>query len=226
MPVQELYSTPSPSISVNSSGYTRSEETANSMSHALGVIAGIIGLIFSLIKGQETLTNIQLIGVVIYCASIILLFACSTLYHSVSDPALKHKLKIADHCAIYFLIAGTYTPLMLIALTGTQAKVILISIWSLALGGVLFKTLFIHRFKKFSVALYLIMGWLCMTVINDLISAMSPLGFQLLLTGGIFYSLGVVFYVGKRIPYNHAIWHLFVLGGAISHFLCVYLTLI
>jgi len=226
MPIQELDSTPSPSISVNSSGYTRNEETANSMSHALGVIAGIIGLIFSLLKGQDTLTNIQLIGVVIYCASIILLFACSTLYHSVSDPSLKHKLKIADHCAIYFLIAGTYTPLMLIALTGTQAKVILISIWTLALGGVLFKTLFIHRFKKFSVALYLVMGWLCMTVITDLIAAMSPLGFQLLLTGGIFYSLGVVFYLGKSIPYNHAIWHLFVLGGAISHFLCVYLTLL
>ncbi len=226
MPVKELYSTPPMPMSVNSSGYSKSEETANSVSHALGVIAGVIGLIFSLAKGQDTLTTIQLTGVVIYCASIILLFTCSTLYHSVSEPSLKHKLKIADHCAIYFLIAGTYTPLMLIALEGAQANIILIAIWSLALGGVLFKTLFIHRFKRFSVALYLIMGWLCMTVMNDLIAAMSPLGFQLLVIGGVFYSLGVVFYVGKKIPYNHAIWHLFVLGGAISHFLCVYLTLL
>jgi len=226
MPANELYSTPPTPRSVNSSGYSKSEETANSISHALGVIAGVIGLIFSLARGQGTLTTIQLTGVTIYCASIILLFACSTLYHSVSEPSLKHKLKIADHCAIYFLIAGTYTPLMLIALEGTQANIILIAIWSLALGGVLFKTLFIHRFKRFSVALYLIMGWLCMTVMNDLIAAMSPLGFQLLVIGGVFYSLGVVFYVGKKIPYNHAIWHLFVLGGAISHFLCVYLTLL
>ncbi|WP_394393161.1 PAQR family membrane homeostasis protein TrhA [Shewanella woodyi] len=211
---------------LNSSGYTLHEELANSISHALGIIAGIVGLIFSIIKGQDTLTSVQMLGIVIYCSSIILLFSCSTAYHSVSNPKWKHRLKIADHCAIYFLIAGTYTPLMLIALKGEQANIILVAIWSLAVAGVLFKTLFIHRFKKFSVMLYLAMGWLCVTVMSDMIAAMSPLGFQLLLAGGLFYSLGVVFYVGKRIPYNHAIWHLFVLAGAISHFLCVYLTLL
>ncbi|WP_299794546.1 hemolysin III family protein [uncultured Shewanella sp.] len=226
MPAQELYSSPSPSICVNSSGYTKSEEAANSISHALGIVAGIIGLILSLFKGAASLTPIQLTGVVIYCTSIILLFTCSTLYHTVSDPILKNRLKIADHSAIYLLIAGTYTPLMLITLGGVQAQVILTAIWSLALGGVLFKTLFIHRFKRLSVGLYLMMGWLCMTVITDLIEAMSEEGFQLLLTGGLFYSLGVIFYVGKKIPYNHAIWHLFVLGGALSHFLCIYLTVI
>ena len=211
---------------LNSSGYSTSEEIANSISHALGVIAGIIGLIFSVLKGQETLTPIQMAGVVIYCTSVILLFSCSTAYHSVSDPKWKHRLKIADHCAIYFLIAGTYTPLMLLALKSEQANIILIVIWSLALGGVAFKTLFINRFKKISVILYLAMGWLCVTVMSDMIASMSALGFQLLLAGGLFYSFGVVFYVGKRIPYNHAIWHLFVLAGAVSHFFCVYLTLL
>lgn len=213
-------------VPINSSGYTVKEEWANSVSHGVGVIAGVFALIISLIKGQDTLSAMQMFGVVVYCLSIILLFSCSTLYHYVSSPILKHKLKIADHCAIYFLIAGTYTPLMLIPLEGVKANVILISIWMLAFGGVVFKTLFINRFKKFSVGLYLLMGWLCATIMSELTDTMSALGFQLLLWGGIFYSVGVIFYVGKRIPYNHAIWHLFVLAGALSHFLCVYLTLI
>ncbi|WP_076413910.1 hemolysin III family protein [Shewanella sp. UCD-KL12] len=226
MTVEESIANQSPAVTPTVASYSPKEEFANTMSHALGVIAGIVGLVLSLIKGADSLSSIQLFGVVIYCSSIILLFSCSTLYHGISSPKWKHKLKVADHCAIYFLIAGTYTPLMLIALDGFKANVILVLIWSLAFGGVLFKTLFINRFKKFSVALYLLMGWLCATVMSDLIVSMTELGFQLLLWGGIFYSVGVIFYVGKRLPYNHAIWHLFVLAGAISHFFCVYLTLI
>ncbi|MGI2127490.1 PAQR family membrane homeostasis protein TrhA [Shewanella oncorhynchi] len=211
---------------VKSRPYSIKEEIANSVSHGLGVIAGIVALVLMLLKGQDHLTPIQLTGVTIYGASIIVLFLCSTLYHSVSHSGWKHKLKIADHCAIYCLIAGTYTPLMLISLQGTQSIVILTAIWSLAIGGILFKTLFIHKFKKLSLVLYLAMGWLCVTVMGDLTKAMSEVGFNLLILGGLFYTLGVVFYVGKRIPFNHAIWHLFVLGGAMSHFLCIYLTVI
>lgn len=211
---------------VKSRPYSIKEEIANSVSHGLGVIAGIVALVLMLLKGQDRLTPIQLTGVTIYGASIIVLFLCSTLYHSVSHSGWKHKLKIADHCAIYCLIAGTYTPLMLISLQGTQSIVILTAIWSLAIGGILFKTLFIHKFKKLSLVLYLAMGWLCVTVMGDLTAAMSEVGFNLLILGGLFYTLGVVFYVGKRIPFNHAIWHLFVLGGAMSHFLCIYLTVI
>ncbi|MCL1088889.1 hemolysin III family protein [Shewanella profunda] len=206
--------------------YSVKEEIANSVSHGLGVIAGIVALVLMLLKGQDHLTLIQLTGVAIYGASIIVLFLCSTLYHSVTHSGWKHKLKIADHCAIYCLIAGTYTPLMLISLQGTQSTVILTAIWSLALGGILFKTLFIHKFKKLSLVLYLAMGWLCVTIIGDLTSSMSELGFNLLILGGLFYTLGVIFYVGKWIPFNHAIWHLFVLGGAMSHFFCIYLTVI
>ena len=211
---------------VKSGPYSIKEEIANSVSHGLGVIAGIVALVLMLLKGEDHLTPIQLTGVTIYGASIIVLFLCSTLYHSVSHSGWKHKLKIADHCAIYCLIAGTYTPLMLISLQGTQSIVILTAIWSLAIGGILFKTLFIHKFKKLSLVLYLAMGWLCVTVMGDLTAAMSEVGFNLLILGGLFYTLGVVFYVGKRIPFNHAIWHLFVLGGAMSHFLCIYLTVI
>lgn len=226
MPLEESLGQQASIASVDSSGYSPKEEMANSISHGLGIVAGIFGLVLSLVKGQQTLDSVQLFGLVIYCASIILLFSCSTLYHSISSPVWKHRLKIADHCAIYFLIAGTYTPLMLIALEGSKANIILIAIWSLAFGGVLFETLFINRFKKLSLTLYLVMGWLCATVMSELIDSMTALGFQLLILGGLFYTFGVIFYVGKRIPFNHAIWHLFVLAGAVSHFLCVYLTLI
>lgn len=221
---------PSKANMVTNASYSVKEELANSLSHGLGVVAGVIGLIMCIIKGYEHLTFVQMAGVIVYCTSIILLFLCSTLYHNATDIFLKHKLKVADHCAIYLLIAGTYTPLMLISLnseTGNEnANLVLIAIWSLAVGGILFKTLFINRFKVFSLVLYLAMGWLCVAVMKELIAGMSPLGFNLLITGGLFYSLGVIFYVAKRIPYNHAIWHLFVLGGAISHFLCIYLTVI
>ncbi|MCH1931202.1 hemolysin III family protein [Shewanella sp. A25] len=227
MPSQSMTQTPiKKEKPLNISGYTLSEEIANSVSHGLGVITGVIGLCLMLQKGGEHLNQVQLTGVIIYGLSFILLFLSSTLYHSVTSNALKHKLKIADHCAIYLLIAGTYTPLMLICLPGKLSTIILSAIWTLAIAGILFKTLFIHRFKKLSLVLYLAMGWLCVTVIGDLSAAMSELGFTLLLMGGVFYTLGVVFYVGKRIPYNHAIWHLFVLAGALSHFCCVYLTVI
>tara|TARA_R110001583_G_scaffold164098_1_gene316596 strand:+ start:985 stop:1668 length:684 start_codon:yes stop_codon:yes gene_type:complete len=208
------------------SDYGHREEQANALSHALGVIAGIVGLILMLIKAPDHLTLLQITGVTIYGVSIIALFLASTLYHSSKSALWRKRFKMADHCAIYALIAGTYTPMMLISLQSSQATIILVAIWTLALGGIIFKTLFIGRFKAFSVLLYLSMGWLCVTIISDLNTKMSDLGLSLLFAGGLFYSLGVVFYVGKRIPYNHAIWHLFVLGGAISHFLCIYLTVL
>ncbi|WP_394201883.1 hemolysin III family protein [Shewanella waksmanii] len=206
--------------------YSAKEELANSISHGIGVVFGIIGLVLMLSKGLPYMTWGQLVGVSLYGGSFILLFLCSTLYHSATTPIWRQRWKLADHCAIYLLIAGTYTPMMMIELADTQATLILVAIWGLAIGGIIFKALFIHRFKKLSLALYLIMGWLCVTVMEELIQSMSELGFNLLLAGGVLYSLGVVFYVAKRIPFNHAIWHLFVLGGAISHFLCIYLTVI
>ncbi|MBV7315259.1 hemolysin III family protein [Shewanella sp. NIFS-20-20] len=206
--------------------YSTTEELANSISHGIGVVAGIIGTLMMLTKGIDHLDPTQLIGVMAYGASIILLFLCSTLYHSVSSPPLKKKLKLADHCAIYLLIAGTYTPLMMISINTAKADDILLAIWGLAIAGIIFKTLFINRFEKLSLGLYLLMGWLCVTIMPELTAGMTELGFGLLLAGGMFYSLGVVFYACKRIPFNHAIWHIFVLLGALSHFLCVYLTVI
>ncbi len=214
------------STAVYTSDYSAPEEWINSITHGIGVVFGIVGLVLMLSKGAASLTTVQLTGVSLYGGSFILLFLCSTLYHSVPTLHWKRRLKILDHCAIYLLIAGTYTPLMLIALANSDAEWVLIAIWALAASGVLFKSFFVHRFKFFSLGLYLTMGWLCMAVLPDLVSNLSVAGFWLLLAGGLSYSLGVPFYAIKRIPYNHAIWHLFVLGGAVCHFLCIYLTVI
>ncbi|WP_445773273.1 PAQR family membrane homeostasis protein TrhA [Shewanella sp.] len=222
----DTLSTNQSATSVSISDYCHKEERANAISHGFGVVAGVVGLVLMLLKAPAELTFAQISGVVVYGLSIIVLFLASTLYHSSQSVVWRKRFKMADHCAIYTLIAGTYTPLMLISIQSTQATIVLIAIWSLALGGIIFKTLFIGRFKVFSVLLYLIMGWLCVTVMGDLKSQMSELGLSLLLAGGLFYSLGVIFYVGKRIPFNHAIWHLFVLGGAFSHFFCIYLTVL
>ncbi|MFQ6372384.1 PAQR family membrane homeostasis protein TrhA [Shewanella sp. YIC-542] len=208
------------------SGYSHNEELANSISHGLGIVLGVIALAMMLSKGWHTLSDIQLTGVIVYGASFILLFLCSTLYHSISAAHWKHRLKVLDHCAIYLLIAGTYTPMMLISMQGTGTQWVLIAIWSLAAGGVLFKSFFVHRFKALSLTLYLLMGWLCVAILPQLITQMSDSGFWLLVAGGLSYSLGVPFYAIKAIPFNHAIWHLFVLGGAVCHFLCIYLSVI
>ncbi|MGZ9898395.1 PAQR family membrane homeostasis protein TrhA [Shewanella gaetbuli] len=213
-------------LAVNSIGaisdYSDKEELANTISHGTGVIAGIVGLMMMLISARADLSTSQLLGVIIYGVSVIALFLASTLYHSSRTSVWRKRFKMADHCAIYTLIAGTYTPLMLISLQNNNAIIILTGIWALAFGGIVFKTLFIGRFKGLSLMLYLIMGWLCVTVMKDLTANMSDVSFNLLIAGGLFYSLGVIFYANKKIPYNHAIWHLFVLAGAFSHFLCIY----
>lgn len=209
-----------------SEGYSTTEEWLNSITHGLGVIFGVIALLMMLQKSQGELSAIQLTGVIVYGGCFTLLFLCSTLYHAISLPRWKRLLKTLDHCAIYLLIAGTYTPLMLISLAESHVEWVLIAIWSLAVSGVLFKCFFVHRFKLFSLGLYLVMGWLCMAILPQLVANLSTQGFWLLLAGGVCYSLGVPFYAIKRIPYNHAIWHLFVLAGAVCHFLCVYLSVL
>ena len=213
------------SSSNSTSDYSVREELANTISHGLGVLAGIVGLAFMLINARDDLSGVQLTGITIYGISIILLFLASTLYHSSRTAVWRKRFKMADHCAIYTLIAGTYTPLMLITLQNDNALTILTAIWCLALGGIVFKTLFIGRFKAFSLLLYLLMGWLCVTVMHDLIANMSQTSFNLLISGGLSYSLGVIFYANKKIPYHHAIWHLLVLGGAFTHFFSIYLVI-
>lgn len=205
-------------------GYSLAEEVANSVSHGIGCIFGIVGLVLLLSQAIDSQASaLAMTSYSLYGGSMILLFLASTLYHAIPHPAAKFWLKKLDHCAIYLLIAGTYTPFLLVGLNSPLAHGLMVVIWSLALVGILFKLVFIHRFEALSVITYLLMGWLSLIVIYQLAMKLPAGGVWLLAAGGVIYSLGVIFYVSKRIPYNHAIWHGFVLGGSLCHFLAIYL---
>lgn len=210
--------------SESNAGYTLAEEVANSISHGAGVVLGIVGLVLLLVQAVDKgATSMAIASYSLYGGTIILLFLASTLYHAIPSPRAKPWLKRFDHCAIYLLIAGTYTPFLLVGLDSPLARGLMIVIWSMALAGVLFKLAFAHRFEVLSLVTYLVMGWLSLIVIYQLVQVLAPGGVTLLAVGGAVYTLGVVFYVCKRIPYNHAIWHGFVLGGSLCHFLAIYL---
>ncbi|WP_440865689.1 PAQR family membrane homeostasis protein TrhA [Symbiopectobacterium purcellii] len=210
--------------SESNAGYTLAEEIANSISHGAGVVLGIVGLVLLLVQAVDNgATSMAIASYSLYGGTIILLFLASTIYHAIPSPRAKPWLKRFDHCAIYLLIAGTYTPFLLVGLDSPLASGLMIVIWSMALVGVLFKLAFAHRFEVLSLVTYLVMGWLSLIVIYQLVQVLAPAGVTLLAVGGAVYTLGVIFYVCKRIPYNHAIWHGFVLGGSLCHFLAIYL---
>lgn len=204
-------------------GYSLAEEIANSISHGIGCIFGIVGLVLLLTQAVEMRADVTAItSYSLYGGSMILLFLASTLYHAIPHQKAKPWLKKFDHCAIYLLIAGTYTPFLMVGLKSPLAQGLMVVIWSLALLGIIFKLTIAHRFKVLSLVTYLSMGWLSLVVIYQLATRLSAGGVWLLAAGGIVYSLGVIFYVSRRIPYNHAIWHGFVLGGSVLHFCAIY----
>lgn len=205
-------------------GYSLAEEIANSISHGIGLIFGIVGLVLLLAQAGEVGAGATTVASYsLYGGSMILLFLASTLYHAIPNPLAKRWLKKVDHCAIYLLIAGTYTPFLLVGLASPLAKGLMIVIWGMALTGVIFKLAFAHRFKVVSLITYLSMGWLSLVVIYQLAQRLPVGGLTLLALGGVVYTVGVFFYVSRRIPFNHAIWHGFVLGGSVCHFLAIYL---
>ncbi|WP_217542351.1 PAQR family membrane homeostasis protein TrhA [Vibrio cholerae] len=207
-----------------SNSYGFKEEVANTISHGVGLILGIVGLVLLLVKAvAQQADALTITSMSIYGGSMIALFLASTLYHAIPYQRAKRWLKTFDHCAIYLLIAGSYTPFLLVSLRTPLAVGLMIVVWSLALIGILMKIAFVYRFKKLSLVTYLTMGWLSLIVIYQLAIHLEVGGLTLLAAGGLIYSLGVIFYVAKRIPYNHAIWHAFVLVGCACHFLAIYL---
>ena len=187
------------------------------------MLFGIVGLV--LLLNQAVAAHADLLSVTsfsIYGASMILLYLASTLYHAIPFQRAKRALKTFDHCAIYLLIAGTYTPFLLIALRTPFAMTLMAVIWGIALIGIVIKIVFVYRFRRWSLATYLTMGWLSLIALYPLATSLATGGLVLLALGGVLYSVGVIFYVNKRIPYNHAIWHLFVLGGTVCHFFAIY----
>ncbi|HLV13680.1 MAG TPA: hemolysin III family protein [Xanthomarina sp.] len=201
------------------------EERLNALTHGLGALLGIAALVL-LVVFNTNKTEWSLFSVVVYGLSIIILFSSSTLYHSVQAKKQKHYFRIIDHISIYLLIAGTYTPVALIALEQSKGWPIFWVVWGIALLGLVLKLFFTGRFEVFSVLLYLIMGWLIVIDFSNLADYIGSKGTLLLFSGGLFYTIGIVFYAIHKIPFNHVIWHLFVLGGAISHFLLVFFYVI
>lgn len=199
--------------------YSSSEEMLNVLTHALGFALAIIGLIYLVDRANGTLA---VTSVSIYGGTLVLMFLASTVYHGITHPPSKKWLKTLDHAAIYLLIAGTYTPFLLVTLEGNTSIFSTIAIWTLAVVGVGFKLLAGQRFPKLSVGTYLAMGWFVVVLIYPLYMALPGGGLWLLLAGGLLFSVGVIFYVAKHKKYTHAIWHLFVLGGCTCHFYSVY----
>lgn len=211
------------SKNVNNGSYSLVEEILNSVTHGIGVLLGIAGMVLMLIKATSTGRGDYLASALIFGISIILLYLASTLYHSFPWPKVKHIFKIMDHAAIYLLIAGSYSPFLLIAIKGWLGYSLFILMWSVSIVGIIFKVFFVGRFKILSTIIYLGLGWVAIFIIKPLFHNLSVEAFSLVVAGGIIYTIGALFYSIRKLPYNHAIWHLFVLGGTICHFLAVYL---
>ena len=204
---------------------TKLEEQLNSISHAIGALLGIAGLVLLIVLSKDK-TAWSLFSVIVYGISIIILFTASTMYHAVKGDRRKHYFRIVDHISIYLLIAGTYTPVLLITLEQSLGWPLFWTVWGIAVFGVILKLFFTGRFEIFSTLLYLVMGWLIMFDFTTLSNLMSANGINLFIAGGLCYTVGIIFYAVHRIPFNHVIWHLFVLGGAICHFFMILLHVI
>ncbi|MDE0535325.1 PAQR family membrane homeostasis protein TrhA [Tenacibaculum sp. L6] len=202
--------------------YSDKEERLNVFSHGLGLLLSIIAFPLLLQKSFEYNVFWKGISLVIYGISMIVLYAASTFYHAAKEPKLRRRLNIFDHAAIYVLIAGTYTPFCLLVLSPNLGWYLFIVVWSFALTGVVLKLFFTGRFDKLSTALYLLMGWQIVFLIKPLIDSFSSEGLFYLFLGGVFYTVGAVFYSIKKLKYNHATFHVFVLLGSLSHFIAVY----
>lgn len=201
--------------------YSVGEEIANSITHGIGIILSIAALgILTTYAGIHG--NVwHIVSVSIYGTTLVLLYTASTLYHSIQNARAKSILRILDHAAIYLLIAGTYTPFTLVNLRGPWGWGLFGAVWGLALLGVLFQLSFIKRFRAVSISLYIGMGWAVLIAIKPLIASVAFGGIIFLVLGGLAYTLGILFYVWKKLKFHHAIWHVFVLTGSILHFFAV-----
>ena len=212
----------SPNVAVGAR-YRFGDELASSVIHGIGIVLSIIGLTTLVAFAAQRGDARVVIASAVYGTTLVLLYTASTLYHSISVVAAKPALRTLDHIAIFLLIAGTYTPFLMVGLASPLAKGLMIVIWGMALVGVMFKLVFAHRFEVISLITYLTMGWLSLVVIYQLAQRLPLGGMILLAVGGLIYTVGVIFYACHRIPFNHAIWHGFVLGGCVCHFLAIYL---
>ncbi|MEQ6125058.1 hemolysin III family protein [Pseudotenacibaculum sp. MALMAid0570] len=202
--------------------YSDKEERLNVITHGFGLLLSSIGFPFLILKSLDFEGFMKSLSFIIYGVSMIVLYAASTFYHLSKEAKLRRKLNIFDHAAIYILIAGTYTPFTLIVLEGTIGWVLFGLTWGFALTGVILKLFYTGKFDKLSTVMYVLMGWQIIFAIKPLIENFSREGLSFLVAGGVFYTIGAILYSIKKLPYNHAIFHVFVVLGSFSHFLSIY----
>lgn len=204
---------------------TNFEEIINSITHGIGALLSIIALIVLIIVAERQGDIWHLVSFSIYGGSLILLYLSSTLYHSFSNPKIKNLFARFDHISIFLLIAGTYTPILLTSIRGVWGWTLFIIIWSLALIGAIIRSIYVYRFRKLMVGLYLLMGWMAVLAAKPIYLSLSAESILFLVLGGLAYSVGVIFYLWRSLPYSHGIWHLFVLAGSVLHFFAIYYTM-
>lgn len=201
--------------------YSVVEEIIHALTHGVGVLLSIAGLTWMLYVSIVAEDPWRVAASAVYGVSLVVLFLASTVYHSMYASRHREVFRLLDHCAIYLLIAGTYTPFLLVAMRSDTGWWLFGTIWALATAGIIKKLWFRHRYPKIALASYLVMGWLVVVAAPQVAEAIGPSGMAWLLAGGISYSVGAVFYVLNRMPFNHAVWHVFVLAGGVCHFMSV-----
>jgi hemolysin III len=208
--------------------YTTGEEVANSITHGIGAALGIAALVLLALRATTSpdVDTVGLAAVLVFGITLILEYIASTLYHALTAPRAKKVFKVLDHCSIYLLIAGTYTPFCLITLTQNDGLLIFALVWGVALAGIATEAFWVFRPRWLAAVVYLAMSWVIIFKAGDIL-ALAPTGaLALLLAGGICYTLGIVFYLLKRVRYMHSIWHLWTIAGSVCHFLAIYLFVI
>jgi hemolysin III len=203
-----------------------SERLFNTITHGIGSILSIVALVLMVVYASYNSDAWSIVGVSIFGTTLILLYMSSTLYHAFSNGRVKQIFKTLDQSFIYLLIAGTYTPVLLITLRNTLGWTVFGLVWAMAIGGIIHRIFFFDKLKRLSLVSYIVMGWLSLIVFKSLLNAAPAELVVWLLIGGAFYTGGLIFYSWEKLPFNHAIWHLFVLGGSFSHFMGIYIYLI
>jgi hemolysin III len=201
--------------------YSEEEELANRLTHSFAAAISLVGVVFLVTAASRTGDPYRIVSSAIYSGSLTIFYVISTLYHTIRSPKTRYVFRVLDHAGIYLVIAGTYTPITLVSLRESSGWVLFGVIWGLAIAGAIFKSFMTHRLAFLAPVFYIALGWLIVVDLEGLLTFVPIKGVLWLVAGGLFYTVGVIFYAIDRIPYNHAIWHVFVIAGSLCHYLSI-----
>ncbi len=208
---------------IHSKRYSILNELWSAVTHGVGILFAVTALVLLAVRAVQVGGAVRIVSFVGFGVALIILYTASTLFHALYFTKAKHVLQVLDHSGVFVLIAGSYLPYCLVAIGGTLGTVLLATIWTLCAAGIIMDCFFVGRFKKLEVAIYILLGWMCLIAMEPLWVHLGAIGFFLLLAGGLCYTIGALLYTQKNIPYIHVIWHLFVLAGSVCMFISIYL---